>query len=222
MTSGVATAAPTAYRAGLLSCHVCGRLSRPAAAPMASQCPRCGTGLHRRRPASLLRTWAFLFAAAVLYVPANVLPVMRSSSLFGAQDDTIWSGIVYLWLEGSWFLAVLVFVASIVVPLAKLLVLGTLAASAQAKSTAAPLLRARAYRVIEFVGRWSMLDIYVVTLLVGLVQLQSVAAIEAGPGALAFGAVVVLTMFASLSFDPRLIWDPVDAQVDTPADGRHA
>ncbi|WP_295642314.1 paraquat-inducible protein A [uncultured Methylibium sp.] len=213
-----ATAAPTARGAGLLSCHVCGRLSRPAAAPMASQCPRCGSGLHRRRPASLLRTWAFLFAAAVLYVPANVLPVMRSSSLFGAQDDTIWSGIVYLWLEGSWFLAVLVFVASIVVPLAKLLVLGGLAASAQLKSTAVPLLRARAYRVIEFVGRWSMLDIYVVTLLVGLVQLQSVAAIEAGPGALAFGAVVVLTMFASLSFDPRLIWDPLDA----PAAGRRA
>lgn len=209
--SSAATVGPVTARAsGLLSCHVCGRLSRPAPAPMASRCPRCGSGLHRRRPASLLRTWAFLIAAAILYVPANVLPVMRSSSLFGAQEDTIWSGIVYLWLEGSWFLALLVFVASIVVPLTKLLVLGTLAASAQLRSTAAPLLRARAYRVIEFVGRWSMLDIYVVTLLVGLVQLQSVAAIEAGPGALAFGAVVVLTMLASLSFDPRLIWDAVD------------
>lgn len=210
MTVGVAAAAPTARSAGLLSCQVCGRLSRPAPQPLASACPRCGTTLHRRRPASLLRTWAFLVAAASLYVPANLLPVMRSSSLFGAQEDTIWSGIVYLWQEGSWFLALLVFVASIVVPLAKLLVLGGLAASVQLGATAAPLLRARAYRLIEFVGRWSMLDIYVVTLLVGLVQLQSVAAIEAGPGALAFGAVVVLTMFASLSFDPRLIWDAVD------------
>lgn len=197
----------TASAAGLLVCHACGQISRPAPAPMQSMCPRCGSELHRRKPASLARTWAFLIAALILYVPANTLPVMRSSSLFGAQQDTIWSGIVFLWLDGSWHLAVLVFVASIVVPLAKLLVLGTLALSVQLRSTARPLLRTRLYRGLEFIGRWSMLDIYVVTLLVGLVQLQSVASVRAGPGAVAFGAVVVLTMLASLSFDPRLIWD---------------
>lgn len=200
----------TAAGAGLRVCHTCGQISRPAAPPLQSRCPRCDSELHVRQPASLARTWAFLIAAFILYVPANTLPVMRSSSLFGAQQDTIWSGIVFLWIDGSWFLAVLVFVASIVVPLAKLLVLSFLAVSVQRGSAARPLLRTRLYRGIEFVGRWSMLDIYVVTLLVGLVQLQSVAAISAGPGAVAFGAVVVLTMLASLSFDPRLIWDAAD------------
>ncbi|WP_428421166.1 paraquat-inducible protein A [Methylibium sp.] len=211
----------TAAWAGLLVCQTCGQISRPAPARLQSICPRCGSELHARKPASLARTWAFLIAASILYIPANTLPVMRSSSLFGAQQDTIWSGIVFLWLDGSWFLAVLVFVASIVVPLAKLLVLSCLAISVQLGVAAQPRLRTRLYRAIEFVGRWSMLDIYVVTLLVGLVQLQSVAAIHAGPGAVAFGAVVVLTMLASLSFDPRLIWDAVDRPAPAVAPRAH-
>jgi paraquat-inducible protein A len=211
----------TGAAAGLLHCHACMMVSRAAPAPSSSACPRCGAALHRRRPASLARTWAFLTAAVLLYLPANVLPVMKSSSLFGAQSDTIWSGIVYLWIDGSWALAALVFFASMVVPLAKLVVLGALAASVQLRWRGRPLLRTRLYRSIESVGRWSMLDIYVVTALVGLVQLQSVAQIEAGPGALAFGAVVVLTMLASLSFDPRLIWDAVDAPAG-PARGPQA
>lgn len=213
----------TGAQSGLYVCHACALVSRAAPAPMASQCPRCGAGLHRRKPASLARTWALLIAAAVLYIPANLLPVMKSSSLFGAQEDTIWSGIVFLWLDGSWALAGLVFFASMLVPLAKLLVLGGLAASVQLGWRGRPLLRTRLYRSIESVGRWSMLDIYVVTALVGLVQLQSVAVIQAGPGALAFGAVVVLTMLASLSFDPRLIWDAVDgAAAGSPQAPMHA
>ncbi|HEU4458686.1 MAG TPA: paraquat-inducible protein A [Methylibium sp.] len=195
----------------LLRCESCTLVSRAAAAALCSSCPRCGSELHRRKPASLARTWAFLIAAALLYLPANTLPVMRSSSLFGAQDDTIWSGIAFLWADGSWGLAALVFFASMVVPVAKLLVLGGLALSVQLGMRRALLARTRLFRVIESVGRWSMLDIYVVTLLVGLVQLRSVASIEAGPGALAFGAVVVLTMLASLSFDARLIWDAAEA-----------
>jgi paraquat-inducible protein A len=204
---------PTAAAAGLARCHACGLLSRlPAAAGDAqAACPRCGAVLHLRRPASVARTWAYLSAAAVLYVPANVLPVMRSGSLFGVQEDTILSGVVFLWQDGSWFLAALVFVASIVVPLAKLLVLFFLLLGVQWRSAWRPQWRTRLYRTIEYLGRWSMLDIYVVTLLAALVQVQSLAAIQAGPGAVAFGAVVVLTMLASQSFDPRLIWDAAAA-----------
>lgn len=211
---------PTGAARRLWRCEACALVSRAAPAPLASECPRCGADLHARKPASLARTWALLAAAALLYVPANTFPVMRSSSLFGAQEDTIWSGIVFLWLDGSWALALLVFFASMVVPLFKLLVLGGLAWSVQARMRGALLLRTRLFRMIESVGRWSMLDIYVVTLLVGLVQLRSVASIQAGTGALAFGAVVVLTMLASLSFDPRLIWDAAAAPADEPAPER--
>ena len=212
MTQAVVQTVATAAAAGLASCHACGQLSRLAADPESrSACPRCGAALHLRRPASLARTWAFVLAAALLYIPANVMPVMISDSLFGDQADTILSGVVFLWRDGSWLLAALVFFASIVVPLAKLLTLSFLLLSVQRRWAWRPLVRARLFRSIEFVGRWSMLDIYVVTLLVGLVQVQSLAAIHAGPGAVAFGAVVVLTMLASQSFDPRLIWDAMAA-----------
>ena len=218
MNPAACKSVPTAAAAGLASCHACGLLSRlPATARagkrarLAAACPRCGARLHSRRPASLARTWAYVLAAAILYIPANVMPVMTSGSLFGEQEDTILSGVWFLWQDGSWFLAALVFFASIVVPLAKLLVLAWLLAGVQLRWQGQPLWRARVYRTIEFLGRWSMLDIYVVTLLAGLVQVQSLAAIQAGPGAVAFGAVVVLTMLASQSFDPRLIWDAQSA-----------
>jgi paraquat-inducible protein A len=205
-------AVPTAAAFGLASCHTCGLLCRPAGGGALSTCPRCGTPLHLRRPASVQRAWAFTLSAAILYVPANVLPVMSSGSLFGDQSDTILSGVVFLWRDGSWALALLVFFASVVVPLAKLGTLVFLLLGVQAGSTWRPLLRARLYRAIEFVGRWSMLDVYVVTLLVGLVRWRSLAVIHAEPGAVAFGAVVVLTMLASQSFDPRLIWDRAGAE----------
>lgn len=201
---------PTAAAAGLAHCRACGLLSRMPAGDHAGDpaaCPRCGARLHLRLPASLARTWACMLAAAILYIPANVLPVMSSDSLFGEQEDTILSGIWFLWQDGSWYLAALVFLASIVVPLAKLAVLAWLLVSVQLRWRAQPLLRARLYRTIEFLGRWSMLDIYVVALLAGLVQVKSLAVIHAEPGAVAYGAVVVLTMLASQSFDPRLIWD---------------
>lgn len=207
----------TAADAGLLSCPACALVSRPppgTADPFQSstaRCPRCGARVHPRKPDSIGRTWAFLIAAYVLYIPANALPIMDTSSLFDAQQDTILSGVVYLWTTGSWVTALIVFIASIVTPLLKLLTLTALVLSVQRKSTWRPHQRAQLYRVVSLVGRWSMLDIFVVTVLVALVQIQSIAVISAGPGALAFGAVVVLTMFAAFSFDPRLIWDPVKA-----------
>ena len=174
--------------------------------------------VYRRKPYSVSRCWALLIAAAALYVPANLLPVTVTSSLFDTQSDTILSGIVYLWHEGSWPLAVLVFIASILVPLFKLVFLSCLLVSVQRRSARSPRGRTRVYRVLELVGRWSMLDVYVITWLAALVQIQSLATITPGPGAMAFGAVVVLTMLATRSFDPRLIWDPVAANQPTHPD----
>ena len=171
------------------------------------RCPRCNTPLSWRIPGSISRTWALLFAAFLLYVPANVLPIMRTASLFGRQSDTILSGILYLWTSGSWPLAIIVFIASFMVPLAKLVVLSALLISVQLRLPWSPERRTVLYRVLETIGRWSMLDIFVMTILVAVVQLPSLAQIEAEPGAVAFGAVVVLTMLAAFSFDPRLIWD---------------
>jgi paraquat-inducible protein A len=204
--------APTAARAGLLVCHDCGLLSRPAARAHEACCPRCGSHLHFRKPDSIARTWAFVIAAVVLYIPANMLPVMDTSSLFGAQSDTILSGVVYLWTSGSWPLAIIVFIASIAVPMLKIIALIFLVASAQFRSTWLLKRRTGIYRLVELVGRWSMLDIYVITILVALVQFNALATIKAGPGAIAFGAVVVLTMFAAMSFDPRLIWDSLEPE----------
>ena len=146
----------------------------------------------------------------MLYFPANLLPIMNTSSLFGAQNDTILSGVIYLWTTGSWATSLVVFIASIAVPVIKLLVLTFLVITVQRKSTWRPQLRARMYAMVSFVGRWSMLDIFVVALLTTVVQLTALASVRPGPGALAFGAVVVLTMAATRAFDPRLLWDPVE------------
>jgi paraquat-inducible protein A len=132
---------------------------------------------------------------------------MDTSSLFGEQRDTIMSGVIYLWNSGSWATAAVVFVASIVQPILKLAVLTYVAYSVSKGRVRNPMQQARMYRFVHVIGRWSMLDIYVVTLLVALVQSPTLAEIEAGPAAIAYGAMVVFTMLASQSFDPRLIWD---------------
>ena len=198
-----------AARAGLRVCQACGLLNRPDPGSHEPGCARCGASLHPRKPHTIGRTWAFLIAAYIRYVPANVLPIMETGSLFGAQHDTIVSGVVFLWVAGSWPLAALIFFASIFVPVAKLLTLTFLVVTVQRRSTWRPDQRTRLYRSVEFVGRWSMVDIHVAAVLVALVRFQALATIRAGPGAIAFGAVVVLTMFAAMSFDPRLIWDPL-------------
>jgi len=206
------TAFVTAREMGLLPCGQCGLLCLAGAgAGDALACPRCGAALHARKPDSLARTWAFLIAAMVLYVPANMLTVMRTDSLFGAEDHTILGGVVELWNDGSWDLAAIVFIASIVVPILEMLVLAVLALTAQRRSHWRRHQRARLYRMLDAVGHWSMLDVYVVALLVGLVRFRGIAEVLPGPGIAAFGAVVVLTLWSSMSLDPRLIWDGSDA-----------
>lgn len=200
---------PTAARHGLWLCRSCEQLNRVGrGAPVA--CARCGTPLHARKPHSILRGWMLLAIASVLYIPANTLPVIESGSIFGSKNDTILSGVVYLWRTGSWPLAVIIFGASIVIPLLKLFVVGFLLAAAQRRSLWNPVRRTRLHRAMSLIGRWSMVDIFVGAMLVALVQFKTVAQIHPGPGAIAFGAVVILTMLASLTFDPRLTWDPVD------------
>lgn len=201
---------------GLLSCHGCGLLTRRPPQAEDLRCPRCNSQLHARKPGGTGRSWALLIAAYLLFIPANTLPIMATGSLFGSQRDTILSGVAYLWHSGSWPLAALVFFASILVPMGKLLILTGLLVSVERRSVRYRRLRTRLYRLLEFIGRWSMLDIYVVTLLSALVQLQSLASITPMPGALAFGAVVVLTMLAAMAFDPRLIWDTANPPPPAP------
>lgn len=197
---------------GYCSCHVCNLVSRPERASVPAHCPRCGVTLHFRKPDSVSRCWALLIAAYILYIPANLMTIMETGSLVKYRKDTIISGVVELWRTGSWVIAIIVFIASVTIPLLKLISLTLLLVSVQRRSRWHPHQRTRLYRLVELVGRWSMLDIYVVTLLAALVQLGSMATVKAGPAALAFGAVVVLTMFASMQFDPRLIWDPLQKE----------
>ena len=204
---------------GLIGCPACGLVLHSAAQGQAGHCPRCDHPLHRRKPDSHARTWALLIAAAILYIPANVLPVMHTATLFDAEDNTILSGVVELWTGGAWDLAVIVFVASIAVPLIKMACLALLLISSRAGSTRWRRQRTRIYRMVEFIGRWSMLDVFVVALLLSLVRFGILAEVKAGPGIVAFCAVVVLTMLASMSFDPRLIWD---AAADRGTSGRRA
>jgi len=191
---------------GLLLCLQCRATVRAANTPH-SRCPRCHAPLHERKPHSLLLTTLLLISAAVLYVPANVLPVMDTRTFVDDEYDTIMSGVLVLLESGSWPIAVLVFVASIVVPLLKILALAVLLYSAWRGSSRRPMQRSELFRLVEFIGRWSMLDVYAISLLAALVQVQSFASIIVGWGAWAFGAVVVLTMFAARTFDERLLWD---------------
>ncbi len=174
------------------------------------RCPRCTHVLYHRKPESLQRTWALTLAAIVFYVPANVLPIMTVTSLGRSQSDTILSGVVFLLTHGMWPLAAIVFVASVFVPLLKILILVYLLLSVHTRSTWRPRERTRLYRIIETIGRWSMVDVYAVTILVALVRLGNLASIEAEAGAVFFCAVVVITMLAAMSFDSRLIWDGLE------------
>jgi paraquat-inducible protein A len=174
---------------------------------VSASCPRCGTHVAIDPSGSLTRTTALLLAAGALYLPANLFTMMSTTVFFQRQDDTIFSGVVYLWVTGSWPLALLVLFASVLVPVFKIFALAMLVLTARRRSGWRRRGRTRLYRFLELVGRWSMLDIYVAAFLAALVQVQSLARVEVGPAALAFGAVVVLTMLASMSFDPRLVWE---------------
>ena len=189
-----------------MGCHTCGLVVRAGAAH-AARCPRCGSHLHYRKPDSIARTWALLITAMVMYIPANLLPVMYASALGSTQGDTIMSGVIYFLKYGDWPLALIIFVASIMVPMLKMLALIYLLLSVQRRSRLRHRQRTQLYRITELMGRWSMVDVFVVALMAAIVQLGALAEIAPGPGAIAFAAVVILTMFAALAFDPRLIWD---------------
>jgi paraquat-inducible protein A len=204
-------AALTAARAGLVSCETCQLLSRPAAIEEPGHCPRCGAELASRHHHSIQYTWALLIAAAICYIPANVLPVLTTTALGSTDSDTIMGGVVLLYTTGSWPLALIVLVASVMVPLGKLMALAYLLIAVQRGSIQSNRERTRLYRLVEWIGRWSMLDVFVDTFTVALVQLQPLMSVEPGAGVLFFAAVVVLTMMAAKSFDPRLIWDASSA-----------
>ena len=207
------TAPATALAASSALCEDCQLLSRlPERHAHGALCPRCGAPLHPRKERSLERTWAFLIAAMICYLPANLFPVMTVRSLGNVESDTIMGGIVYMLTNGMWPLALLIFIASFCVPLGKLVTLTGLLLSVHRRSRWRPVDRTRLYRITVAVGRWSMVDIFVVTILVALVHLGALATIEAELGAVFFGSVVVLTMLAAESFDPRLIWDRCEAR----------
>ncbi|HVN90206.1 MAG TPA: paraquat-inducible protein A [Candidatus Binataceae bacterium] len=204
---GNAGRGPTAMQQGMQSCETCELLSYPAEPDAPGRCPRCGGALEFRKTASLQRTWAFLIAAAVCYIPANMLPVLVTTTATGTDSDTILQGVVLLWSPTGWPLSLIVLFASIMIPSAKILALGYLLVSVQSGSVKSNEQRVRLYRMVEIIGRWSMVDVFVDTFTAALVQLQPLMAVEPGPGLVFFAAVVVLTMLAVECFDPRLIWD---------------
>jgi paraquat-inducible protein A len=202
----------TAKKSGMVSCSCCHLLCDPPQLEENQQghCPRCDSVLHSRKPNSLSRCWALVIAACVLMVPAQMMPITITSAIGFSQADTIMSGVIYFTHSGLWPIALIIFIASVFVPVAKLLILVLLMLSVQLRWHWRPRDRTRLYRVTELVGRWSMVDVYVVTILVALVKLGAIAAIDAGPGAAFFAGVVIITMFAAESFDPRLIWDVLE------------
>jgi len=194
----------------LVSCHTCSFLSCLPKKEVHHICPRCEASLHLRKTNSIRRTWALVITAIIFYFPANMLPITFTSALGHEQADTILSGVIYFMFSGSWHIALIIFIASVIIPIMKILILIYLLLSVQFRSVWKPKDRTRLYRITEAVGRWSMVDVYVVTILVAMVQMGPLASIEAGMGAVYFSAVVVSTMFAAENFDPRLIWDVME------------
>ena len=190
---------------GAVGCHTCGLVCLPH--DHDDVCPRCGGRLHARKPNAVGRAWALLIAAAILYAPANIYPVLQFIQLGAGAPSTILGGVVELIDSNMLPLAALVFFASVAVPMLKVLGLGMLLTSTNLGWTRWLVQRTRLYFAVNAIGRWSMIDIFMETILVALVQFGTIVSIEPGVGAVAFCAVVVLTMFAAEGFDPRLMWD---------------
>jgi paraquat-inducible protein A len=193
----------------ILACKTCGQVHAVSPVPPGSVaiCTRCGGAIERRTHHDLHRTAAFSLAALILYVPANLFPILRMERYGLVTENTVWSGTVALYKDGDILVAVIVFLASILIPLLKLLGLFTLVAASRLQHPRFKLTRTWVYHFIEGIGRWAMLDVFVLAVLVSLVKLQRLATILPGPGLLAFTAVVVFTLLASASFDPQLIWE---------------
>jgi paraquat-inducible protein A len=194
----------TALIQGLIRCHDCGHLIK---CMTSSKCPRCNATITARTPKSLQLTSALIISALCFYFPANLFPIMLVTELGSAKEHTIMGGIMALIQSDMIPIAIVVLIASILVPLMKLLGLTILILCVHYRWQVNARLFTQLYRIIAFVGRWSMLDIFMISILVALVDIGGVAQVIAGPAATAFAAVVVLTMFAARSFDPRLIWD---------------
>ncbi|WP_240009517.1 paraquat-inducible protein A [Marinomonas algicola] len=192
-----------AKRQGLIGCHFCGATLTVEA----KHCSRCGHSVYSRRPQSLITTIAFLIAAVIMFVPANVFPIMFTTFLGVNEPSSIMEGVLLLWSLGSYPVALVIFFASVVIPLAKILSLSWLCLQSYYPTEKEPLQKLKLYRITEIVGRWSMIDIFVVAVLTGLVQMGNLIAIFPGPAVLSFAAVVIFTMLAAMSFDPRLLWD---------------
>ncbi len=195
----------TARQAGLIACESCGDLE-PIAAE-GGRCAHCGARLHSRRPFSLQRAAAWLILGLMAYVPANLWPIMRTTSLGRGEDNTILGGVWTLAHYGSWDLAIVVFVASVAVPIGKFLVVGMLIYGLAFGRSYEPHKRHRLHEMVEYIGRWSMLDVFVVAILAALVQVGPLASITPGPAAGAFGLSVAFTMLSAQALDPRLLWD---------------
>jgi paraquat-inducible protein A len=204
--SAPAIAGKSAASQGLANCHIC-TLTSPSSL---HHCPRCGATLHVRVPNSLQRTVSLLITAMVLYLPANLLPITHTDQFGNVIDSTIMGGVVLMWEHGSYPVALVIFIASIMVPTAKLCVLTWLSWSVSGQQGTGSKQRTSVYRITEFVGRWSMVDVFVVAILVALIQLGGILTIRPGPAALAFSGVVIITMLAAEAFDPRLIWDKLE------------
>ena len=190
---------------GFIGCHVCRLVMRSASGKQ--RCPLCKSLIHVRKPNSLSKTWALLLTAMFFYIPANSLPVMTTSYFGTTSTDTIMSGVMYFLINGDWPLALVIFVASVVIPLLKISALSYLLISVHRGSVIRPRERTRLYRITEFIGRWSMVDVFVVAILTALVHMGALVEVKPGWGATAFAGVVILTMVAARTFDPRLIWD---------------
>ena len=203
-----------AIDAGILICTECHELNHQEPDTEEQICTRCGALIHARRPNSLTRTWALLITAAILYIPANLLPIMTINSLGQGDPSTIMAGVIQLVQHGMYPIAAVVFIASILVPTFKLVGIGLLLFSVQRHQPLSAQQRIVMYRFIEFIGRWSMLDNFVIAILVAVVNFGRLASVEANLGAAAFASVVILTMLAAVTFDPRLIWDNTESDDD--------
>lgn len=199
---------PFAREIQVRGCAVCGLVCEDSTtSPHDTRCPRCHTVLYGGQHSNLISAWALLTAAMIFYIPANILPVMYTSLFGRSSESTILSGVYEFWRSGSFGIAAIIFIASVVIPCMKFLSLSILLVNAGRKSTWARRERARLYRIIEWIGCWSMLDVVVVAVVCGLVRFHSLSEAEPRAGILFFALVVILTMLSALSFDPKLIWE---------------
>lgn len=212
-TSSTVHPAISAQQAGYHSCLECNTLVNAGV----NQCPLCHSRIAARKPNSLTMTTAYLITAIILFFPANLLPMMQTVSLLGSREDTILSGVIHLWHRGDYPVAMVVFVASFVTPLFKIISIGYLTYTCHKRSLKHIAFRTKLYHMNELVGRWSMIDVFVVALLGAMVQLGALASIEPRLGIMAFAGVVFLTLFSMNHFDPRLIWDAVNQNVENGA-----